>query len=97
MKLSVALCTYNGSKYLKQQLDSIINQTISVNQIVICDDQSTDDTMSILYDYQAKFPELIFVQQNEINLRSNKHFVMAISYFYQIKTIYGATIKSKKY
>lgn len=79
MKLSVALCTYNGSKYLKQQLDSIINQTVSINQIVVCDDQSSDDTMEILNQYNAKYPELFAIYQNEKNLRSNKNFEKAIS------------------
>lgn len=79
MKLSVALCTYNGSKYISQQLDSIVNQTEKVHQIIICDDQSTDNTLQILNDYQFKFPELIFIHQNEVNLRSNKNFEKAIS------------------
>ncbi|WP_310557102.1 glycosyltransferase [Flavobacterium sp.] len=79
MKLSVALCTYNGSKYITQQLDSIIHQTEKVHQIVICDDQSTDNTMEILNGYQSKFPELFSVHQNEVNLRSNKNFEKAIS------------------
>ena len=79
MKLSVALCTYNGSKFLNQQLDSIINQSVPVDQIIICDDQSTDNTMEILNSYKIKFPELFFIHQNEINLRSNKNFEKAIS------------------
>jgi len=79
MKLSVALCTYNGSKFINQQLDSIINQTEKVHQIIICDDQSTDNTMEILNDYKSKYPDLIFIHQNEVNLRSNKNFEKAIS------------------
>lgn len=45
---SVAICTYNGEKYIAEQLDSIINQTIKPNQIVISDDNSNDNTISII-------------------------------------------------
>lgn len=48
MKTSVAICTYNGEKYLKSQLLSIINQTVKVYEIVISDDGSTDGTFKII-------------------------------------------------
>jgi glycosyltransferase involved in cell wall biosynthesis len=48
MKLSVALCTYNGSKYIEEQINSILNQTINVDEIIVCDDLSTDNTIEIL-------------------------------------------------
>lgn len=47
MKISVALCTYNGENFISDQLKSILRQTVSVNEIVICDDNSTDKTVSI--------------------------------------------------
>ena len=47
-KISVALCTYNGAKYLRQQLDSILNQSCQPDEIVIVDDSSTDNTVEIL-------------------------------------------------
>lgn len=47
MKYSVALCTYNGEKYLAEQLHSIIAQTIQPSQIVISDDGSKDRTLAI--------------------------------------------------
>lgn len=36
MKISVAMCTYNGERFLKEQIDSILAQTVSVQEIVIC-------------------------------------------------------------
>ena len=38
MKLSVAVCTYNGAKYIEEELLSIVNQRVAVDEIVICDD-----------------------------------------------------------
>ncbi|ANF50409.1 hypothetical protein A0O34_07710 [Chryseobacterium glaciei] len=79
MKVSVALCTYNGEKYLSDQLDSIMNQTTLVDEIVICDDGSNDKTINILYDYQSKFPDIIKIFRNEKNLGFIKNFEKAIN------------------
>jgi len=46
--VSIALCTYNGEKYISQQLDSILNQTYSNLEIVILDDCSADGTFDII-------------------------------------------------
>lgn len=47
MKLSVALCTYNGEKYIEEQLRSILDQSVGVDEIVICDDSPREDTVQI--------------------------------------------------
>jgi len=52
--VSIVLGTYNGERFLKEQLDSILNQTYPNTEIVISDDASTDGTRSILEDYAAK-------------------------------------------
>lgn len=78
MKASVALCTYNGEQYLSEQLDSILSQTIPVDEVVICDDGSGDKTRQILSDYQAKYPGLFRIVQNETNLGFIKNFEKAI-------------------
>jgi glycosyltransferase involved in cell wall biosynthesis len=79
MTLSVALCTYNGQKYIEQQLDSIVNQSVKVNEIIICDDVSTDATLELLDQYQQKYPDVIKVFKNTINLKSNKNFQHSLS------------------
>lgn len=79
MKTSVALCTYNGEKYIKQQLDSILKQTVPVDEIIVCDDGSTDTTISIINSYQKQYPEIFKVHINEQNLRSVKNFEKAVS------------------
>jgi glycosyltransferase involved in cell wall biosynthesis len=53
-RVSVALATYNGAKYLRPQLDSIINQTLKPYEIIVSDDHSTDETLNILQSYQDK-------------------------------------------
>ncbi|OBW43441.1 putative glycosyltransferase EpsE [Chryseobacterium sp. MOF25P] len=78
-KISVALCTYNGEKYIREQIDSILEQSLKVDEIVVCDDGSTDQTLNILSEYENKFPDIFKIHINEKNLRSVKNFEKAIS------------------
>lgn len=55
MKLIVLMSTYNGEKYLRQQLDSLINQDLQPSEILIRDDGSSDDTINILEEYSSKY------------------------------------------
>lgn len=79
MKLSVALCTYNGEKYLQEQLNSIASQTMLPDELVVCDDGSKDSTLSLLNDFrqQVNFP--VHIYQNDSNLGSTKNFEKAIT------------------
>ena len=52
-KISIALCTNNGGKFLKNQLQSIENQTLIANEIIICDDNSTDNTIEIIQEFNT--------------------------------------------
>lgn len=78
MKVSVALCTYNGAKYLVEQMDSLLNQTHLPDEIIISDDGSTDGTVSIIETYQAKFGGRIKFFQHDVNLGVFKNFPFAI-------------------
>ena len=51
MKVSIAMATYNGETYIKEQLDSLKNQTYPIDEVIICDDQSKDSTVSIVKKY----------------------------------------------
>ena len=51
-KVSVVLATYNGAEYLKEQLDSVLSQTLTPYEIVISDDNSSDNTRQIVSEYQ---------------------------------------------
>lgn len=77
-RLSVAMCTYNGAQYLQEQLDSIAGQSRLPDELVVCDDGSTDVTLEILEDFQkgASFPVKIY--RNETNLGPIKNFEKAI-------------------
>lgn len=54
--IDILLATWNGEKYLRKQLDSILNQTYQDFQIITRDDGSTDGTVKIMYDYKKKNP-----------------------------------------
>lgn len=80
LRLSVAMCTYNGELYIKEQLESIINQALPVNEIIICDDGSTDKTISIIKDFADNNKQIIInIHQNSTNLGVVKNFEKAIS------------------
>ncbi|HYC29606.1 MAG TPA: glycosyltransferase family 2 protein [Chitinophagaceae bacterium] len=75
--ISVVMCTFNGEKYLVQQLDSILAQDYTPLELIICDDVSTDGTVSILQQYAAR-DNRIKVYVNERNLGYNRNFEQAI-------------------
>ena len=73
------MTTYNGEKYLRDQLDSILNQTYKDFELIICDDNSSDGTKKLLAEYEKK-DERIKVFFNEENLGFIKNFGKAISF-----------------
>lgn len=78
MKVSIALATYNGEKFIREQLDSILQQSITNWELIICDDCSTDSTLQILNQYSSKDLR-IKIFKNEINLGFKNNFEKAIS------------------
>ena len=76
--LSIAMTTYNGSKYLQKQLDSILNQSYSDFELVICDDCSIDDTFEILKIYEKRDSRIKIFKNNE-NIGFSKNFEKTIS------------------
>ena len=67
-KISVAMCTYNGEKYLREQLDSIASQTRLPVELVICDDRSTDSTTDIIHNFADSAPFSVRFNLNPVNL-----------------------------
>ena len=78
MKISVAMCTWNGEKYIEEQLRSILSQTVPVDELVICDDQSTDNTISIIRLFQQQYPGIIRLEINTERLNARKNFEKSI-------------------
>jgi len=76
---SVALCTCNGEKFLRQQLDSIANQSRPVDEIVICDDCSDDTTAEIVLGFAADARVTVKWFRNPVRLGVTKNFEKAIS------------------
>lgn len=77
--VSVALCTYNAEKFLSEQIDSILCQTLQPTEIVICDDGSTDKTIDILNVYLFNYSTLFKIYKNENKLGYIKNFEKCIS------------------
>ena len=75
--VSIVMCTYNGERYLKEQLMSLLNQTYSPIEIIIQDDLSTDNTLEIIHDYQERYPNIIHSFQNSRRLGYNQNFLTA--------------------
>lgn len=78
MRISIAMCTYNGAQHLPKQLDSFASQTCQPCELIICDDGSTDNTLALIDSFARKaiFPVRIF--KNDRNLGSTKNFEKAI-------------------
>ena len=75
--VSVAMATYNGSKFVTEQIESILRQTYQFVEIVIVDDNSSDATVQIIRDLQRLHPS-IHLYQNEVNMGVSKAFERAI-------------------
>ena len=75
--ISIAMTTYNGEKYLREQLDSLYNQTLLADEIVVCDDNSSDKTIEILEEYRVKKGLRYYV--NNPSLGVSENFYKAIS------------------
>lgn len=76
--ISVALCTYNGERYLTEQLNSLLAQTYSNMEIVAVDDASTDRTVELLREYERRDARLRVVV-NPSNIGIFRNFARAIS------------------
>lgn len=76
-RVSVVMCTYNGEKYLAEQIDSLLAQTYPLAEIIIQDDGSTDGTVAMLHDYAATHP-VIKLFSNEAEHGVNSNFFSAL-------------------
>jgi len=73
-KIDILMATYNGEKYLVEQLDSIINQTYRNWNLLIRDDNSTDKTLEIIQNYHKKDKRIKILKDNKGNLGIVQNF-----------------------
>jgi glycosyltransferase involved in cell wall biosynthesis len=78
-RFSVAMATYNGSRYLAEQLDSLARQTQLPHELVVCDDASTDSTVRLLQEFAARDLFHVRIVRNATNRGSPSAFERAIS------------------
>lgn len=71
LRVSVAMATYNGEKYLKEQLDSILENLKSNDEIIISDDGSTDKTLEILEQYESEDSRIKVYKNSKLGVKKN--------------------------
>jgi glycosyltransferase involved in cell wall biosynthesis len=72
-KVSIGLPVYNGQHYLRQAIESIVNQTYRNFELIICDNASTDDTAAICAEYAAREPRIRYYRQPQ-NIGATANF-----------------------
>ena len=78
-KVSVALCTFNGERYLDDLLDSLCKQRLLPQELVVSDDCSSDSTLSILQDFQPRAPFIVRILANKQRQGVIHNFETALS------------------
>ena len=76
--ISIAMCTYNGERFLNEQISSILEQTYRNFELVIVNDNSKDNSINIIKEYQSKDNRIKLFQNNK-NIGFLKNFEKAIS------------------
>lgn len=76
--VSIAMTTYNGESYLQEQLDSFLAQSVLPDELVVCDDCSTDGTFEILESFKESAPFDVRLFKNEKNLGYAQNFSKAM-------------------
>ena len=93
--IDILLVSYNHEKYIKQAIDSILMQKVNFKyRILLCDDNSTDNTVSIVKEYAEKFPGLFVILPPENNMGITKNYKRA---FYNIQSKYVAILEGDDY
>jgi glycosyltransferase involved in cell wall biosynthesis len=78
MKISIALCTYNGGSFLSTQLNSFSSQKVKPFELVVCDDASTDNTFEILKSFERVCDFPVRIYKNDRNLGICRNYEKAI-------------------
>lgn len=79
IRISIAMATYNGERFIAEQLESLAAQTVAPHELVVCDDGSTDGTLGIVEAFARRSPFPVRVIRNEKNLGYADNFLKAAS------------------
>ena len=74
----MALCTYNGAEHLPFQLRSIAAQSRPPDEVIVCDDCSTDQSLRVIRDFAATAGFPVYIHKNEVNVGSTRNFERAV-------------------
>lgn len=76
--VSIAMATFNGERFIADQLESLANQTMLPAEMVVCDDKSSDDTVNIIEEFAKTSPFPVRIYRNETRLRFSENFIKSI-------------------
>lgn len=78
-RVSVALASYNGAAYIEEQLDSLARQERLPDELIVCDDGSSDQTVALTRGFASRAPFPVRIEQNPVRLGIAKNFEKALS------------------
>ena len=95
MKVSVALAAFNGERYIKEQLQSVYEQSLTVDEVIICDDCSSDNTVLVAESFirEKNLHGSWHIYKNKENLGYAGNCAMESIFFYVTRMIFGFMIK----
>ena len=83
-KVCILMATYNGAAYVRQQIESVLQQENADIQLILSDDGSEDGTDEILAGYEKKYPEHVICHRSGVRFGSpQKHFMYLLSRFHE--------------
>ena len=84
--IAILMATYNGEKYLTEQIDSIISQTYTDWKLYFRDDSSNDKTVNIINEYCNKYPDKLFLIKDNLECKSaSKNFIQMLNYIAKLE------------
>lgn len=93
--VDILLITYNQEKYIRKAIESVLAQKVNFEwRMIVCDDASNDNTISIIEEYAEKYPKKIFILPRETNLGISKNYKRA---FKEISSKYVAILEGDDY
>ena len=79
MTISVAMCTFNGARFIEEQLESLVRQELRPDELVVCDDGSDDNTVQLIRKRSSDVPFSVKIQENPSRLGVFRNFEQAVS------------------